>query len=81
MKVKVTVSIDEALIAWVDQLVDEGRYDSRSAALEAASTELVRQDRDRAFERELVLLDPAEERAEADLGMADYAALVSESLS
>lgn len=78
MKVKVTVSVEEGLLAGLDALVEGERYDSRSSAMEAAIAALNAQLREQEFERNLELLDPAAERAEAELGMVDYAALVSE---
>lgn len=35
-KEKVTVSVDPGLLEWADQLVADGVYESRSAAVEAA---------------------------------------------
>jgi Arc/MetJ-type ribon-helix-helix transcriptional regulator len=73
MKQKVTVSIDEGLLASLDSLVQDERFDSRSAAMEAGIRSLQRQMLDGLFEQSLAQLDPAEERAEAELGLADYA--------
>jgi Arc/MetJ-type ribon-helix-helix transcriptional regulator len=77
MKAKITVSIDEGLLQELDGLVEGEKYESRSAAVEAAIVELQRRLCDAEFERGLALLDPAEERALADEGLADYAALVA----
>lgn len=78
MKAKVTVSVDEALIEEVDERVEQGAYESRSAAVEAALELLSRQRRDGAFVRELLLLDPEEERQDAELGMKGYREIVVE---
>jgi Arc/MetJ-type ribon-helix-helix transcriptional regulator len=80
MKVKVTVSVDEGLLAGLDALVEGELYESRSSAMEAAIGSLRAQIREQEFERNLALLDPATEQAEAELGMVDYAALVSEAV-
>lgn len=76
MKQKVTVSIDEGLLASLDSMVQDERFESRSAAMEAAVRVLQGQLLDHLFEQSLAQLDPAEERAEAELGLADYAANV-----
>ena len=73
MKQKVTVSIEEGLLRGLDSMVEEERFESRSAAMEAAIQALQGHLLDAEFERNLALLDPAEERAEAELGLADYA--------
>jgi len=78
MKAKVTVSVDEGLLAALDQLVERELYDSRSSAMEAAIGALRSELADQEFVRNLELLDPTEGRAEAELGLGDYAALVSE---
>lgn len=78
MKVKVTVSVDETLLAGLDALVQGEVYESRSSAMEAAIESLRAQRVEQEFERNLALLDPVAERREAELGMVDYAALVAE---
>lgn len=78
MKAKVTVSVEERLLDGLDQMVQRGLYDSRSSAMEAAITALRCKQQDEEFERNLALLDPDEERAEADLGMGDYQQLVQQ---
>jgi Arc/MetJ-type ribon-helix-helix transcriptional regulator len=76
MKAKVTVSVDEGLLRELDRLVENDRFDSRSAAMEAAIVALQGNLLEAEFERNLALLDPAEERAAAELGMGDYATLL-----
>jgi Arc/MetJ-type ribon-helix-helix transcriptional regulator len=76
VKEKVTVSVDPSLLEWADALVTQGSYDSRSAAMEAALEALYQHREEQAYERALALLNPVEEKALAEEGMADYARLV-----
>ena len=75
-KEKVTLSIDAGLVAWVDAKVREGEYESRSAALEQGMRLLAVQREETEYEQALALLDPEQERAEAEVGMAGYSAMV-----
>ena len=80
MKIKVTVSIDEGLLGTLDQLVEKGSYDSRSAAMEAAITQLLDAQADAAFELALSEVTPedvVEMRAMAEEGMDDWSEIVS----
>lgn len=43
VKDKVTVSVDSRLLGWADELVEQGVYESRSAAMEAALEALHRE--------------------------------------
>lgn len=75
-KEKVTLSIDAGLVAWVDEQVRGGEFESRSAALEQGMRLLAVQREEAEYERALALLDPDEERAEAEVGMVGYSAMV-----
>jgi metal-responsive CopG/Arc/MetJ family transcriptional regulator len=67
---KVAVSIDASLLAQVDQLVAKQVFPSRSKAIqEALRDKLARMRRNR-LARECAKLDPAEEQALAEEGMA-----------
>ena len=80
MKIKVTVSIDEGLLGTLGQLVEKGSYDSRSAAMEAAITQLLDAQADAAFELALSEVTPedvVEMRAMAEEGMDDWSEIVS----
>lgn len=76
MKIKVTVSIDEGLLGTLDQLVEKGSYDSRSAAMEAAITRLLDAQADARFDRALDAMtgeDWDEMEAISEEGMSDGA--------
>ena len=64
--------MDEELVSELDCLVDTGAYETRSEALEAAVRLLLAERREQEFERNLGLLVPEEERADAELGMRDW---------
>jgi metal-responsive CopG/Arc/MetJ family transcriptional regulator len=67
---KVTVSINADILRQLDRLVSEKVFPSRSRAIqEAVSEKISRIDRHR-LRRELAKLDPAEEKAMADEGLA-----------
>jgi Arc/MetJ-type ribon-helix-helix transcriptional regulator len=69
-KEKVAVTIEKELLARLDRLVAEGKYPSRSSAVEEAveySLERVEQVR---LARESAKLDPSFEQAMADEGLA-----------
>jgi metal-responsive CopG/Arc/MetJ family transcriptional regulator len=67
---KVAISIDEQLLRRVDKLVKEAVFRSRSEAIQKAVIEkLDRLDRGR-LARECAKLDPIEEQALADEGIA-----------
>lgn len=69
-KAKVAVTLDSALVERVDRLVKTARFPSRSRAIETALSEkLERLERGR-LARECAKLDPKEERALADEGLA-----------
>lgn len=75
-KKAVTVSVDTTLLWWADQLVQEGAYESRSAAVEAALEALHRYRLDAQLEAALATEGPAdvaEGAALAELGVAEWA--------
>jgi metal-responsive CopG/Arc/MetJ family transcriptional regulator len=73
-KTKVAVTLDAKLVRDVDRLVRSRQFSNRSAAIETALAEkLTRLDRAR-LARECAKLDPQEERALAEEGLAaDFA--------
>lgn len=73
-KAKVAVTLDTLTLRRVDRLVRDARYPNRSRAIEAAiSAQLDRLERRRLIE-ECAKLDPAEEKALAEEGLAADAA-------
>ena len=69
-KEKVAVTIEQDILARLDRLVAEGKYPSRSSAVEdAVKEQLVKVERSR-LAREAAKLDPAYEQALADEGLA-----------
>jgi Arc/MetJ-type ribon-helix-helix transcriptional regulator len=69
-KTKVAVTLDEKLVRVVDRLVRNRQFSNRSAAIETALAEkLIRLDRVR-LARECAKLDPRQERALAEEGLA-----------
>jgi len=72
-KVKIAVTLDEDMVARLDQLVEEDKFPSRSRAVqEAVCDKLQRLKRGR-LARECAKLDPSFEKALAEEGMAaDY---------
>lgn len=78
-KPKVTVSVDDVWLGVLDGMVAKGAYASRSAAMEAAIEALYYAEQEAQLDRALAALTPedvAQNQAEAEEGMADYAALV-----
>jgi len=69
-KAKVAITLDSELIERVDKLVRAARFPNRSQAIEiAVSEKLDRLERGR-LARECAKLDPKEEQALADQGLA-----------
>lgn len=69
-KAKIGITLDEKIVGRLDQLVKQEAYSNRSQAIEAALRDkLQRLDRTR-LARELARLDPDQERALADEGIA-----------
>lgn len=76
-KSKVTISIDDGMLQWADELVGEGSYESRSAAIEAALAVLHRKRLDEQFVAALEALtaeDAAEMEAAAEDGIEQWGA-------
>lgn len=68
-KTKVAVTLDQRVLAELDELVARGHFPNRSQAIEAALAEkLERLSRTR-LARESAKLDPAEEKALAEEGL------------
>ena len=69
-KTKLAITLDSKLVARVDRLVKAARFPNRSQAIETAVAEkLERMERGR-LSRECAKLDPKEEQARADEGLA-----------
>jgi len=68
--VKIAVTLDQNIVARLDQLVEEKKFPNRSRAVqEAVSDKLERLQRSR-LARECAKLDPAFEKALAEEGLA-----------
>jgi metal-responsive CopG/Arc/MetJ family transcriptional regulator len=69
--VKIAITLDQDLVARLDQLVEENQFPSRSRAVqEAVRDKLQRLQRSR-LARESAKLDPAFEQALADEGLTE----------
>jgi Arc/MetJ-type ribon-helix-helix transcriptional regulator len=71
-KEKVTVSVDPELLGWADQLVQEGEYESRSAAVEAGLEALHRDKMDAQLEAAFAASSP--EEVEEQVALAELGA-------
>ncbi|MCJ7567127.1 MAG: ribbon-helix-helix domain-containing protein [Anaerolineales bacterium] len=69
-KEKVAVTIEKDLLVRLDRVVAEGRYSSRSNAVEAAVEERLARIEGTRLARETAKLDPKFEQALADEGLA-----------
>jgi metal-responsive CopG/Arc/MetJ family transcriptional regulator len=69
-KEKVAVTIEKDLLERLDRLVAEGKYPSRSNAVERAVEETLERDEHTRIAMESAKLDPAFEQALADEGLA-----------
>ena len=71
---KIAVSLEEETVREIDRWVAEGRFPSRSRALQSAAELLRGRERKERLARELAKIDPEEERALADeaLGAAPW---------
>ncbi len=67
---KVAITMERDLLSLVDRWVKEGRYPNRSQAIQAAVREKVDRSRRRRLAEEAAKLDPTEERAMAEEGVA-----------
>ncbi len=73
---KIAITMERDLIRRVDRLVASRRYPSRSRAIQSVVAEALPQLEVSRLERECARLDPAEEQALADEGLAGDVALV-----
>lgn len=69
-KTKLAVTLDTALVSELDQLVSKRRFANRSQAVEIAVAEKLQRLAKVRLARECAKLDPAEERALAEEGLA-----------
>ncbi len=70
---KVAITLDRAVLRQVDRLVAEGRYPSRSRAIQEAIRRQLERTRRRRLAEEAAKLDPKEERALAEESLAGEA--------
>jgi metal-responsive CopG/Arc/MetJ family transcriptional regulator len=69
-KTKVAITLDSKLLAELDQLVAEARFPNRSQAIEAALADKLDRFARTRLARECAKLDPREEKAIAEEGLA-----------
>ena len=69
-KEKVAVTIEKNILTKLDRMVAEGKYPSRSSAVEDAVKEQIEKVEKTRLAREAAKLDPAYEQAFADEGLA-----------
>jgi Arc/MetJ-type ribon-helix-helix transcriptional regulator len=69
--VKIAVTIDQELVAQLDQLVNEKRFPSRSRAVQEAVREQLKKLRRGRYARECAKLDSKFEKALADEGLIE----------
>jgi metal-responsive CopG/Arc/MetJ family transcriptional regulator len=69
-KTKLAVTLDTALVSELDQLVSKRRFANRSQAVEVAVAEKLARLAKSRLARECAKLDPDEERALAEEGLA-----------
>ena len=67
---KVAITMDKELLTQVDRWVSEGRHPNRSQAIQAAVREKLERSRRPRLAEESSKLDPKEERALAEEGLA-----------
>jgi metal-responsive CopG/Arc/MetJ family transcriptional regulator len=67
---KIAISIDDTLLRRLDQLVKKRVFRSRSEAIQTAVSEKLAQENRSRLARECAKLDPREEQALADAGLA-----------
>jgi len=70
-KTKVAVTIETELLEELDELIASARFPNRSQAIEAAVAEKLDRLRRGRLARECAKLDPKEEKALAEEGLAD----------
>ncbi len=69
-KTKVAVTLEAKLVQQLDELVAERRYPNRSQAIETAVAEKLARTKHTLLARECAKLDPREEKALAEEGLA-----------
>lgn len=69
-KTKVAITVDSQLLDRVDELVARREFRNRSQAIESAITDKLTRVRRTRLARECAKLDPAEEKALAEEGLA-----------
>jgi Arc/MetJ-type ribon-helix-helix transcriptional regulator len=69
-KTKLAVTLDSTLVSELDELVSKHRFANRSQAVEIAVAEKLQRLARARLARECAKLDPAEERALAEEGLA-----------
>lgn len=69
-KEKVAVTIEKNILTKLDRMVAEGKYPSRSSAVEDAVKEQIEKVQKSRLAREAAKLDPTYEQALADEGLA-----------
>ena len=69
-KTKIAITVDSTLVEELDDMVAEHRFESRSQAIETALDEKLHRLRRTRLAREAAKLDPKEERALAEEGLA-----------
>ena len=69
-KTKIAVTVDSNLVDQLDGMVAERRFENRSQAIETALAEKLRRLNRTRLAREAAKLDPKEERALAEEGLA-----------
>ncbi len=70
---KIAITLDKVLLAEVDRLVAEGHFPNRSQAIQSAVRDRLDRIRRTRLTEEAAKLDPKEERALADEGLAGEA--------
>src|SRR5207248_1242293 len=70
---KITISLNQDLLQRLDRLVQSRVYSSRSQAIQAAVQEKIDRFQKTRLAQECAKLDPSEEQALADLGLATEA--------
>lgn len=69
-RAKIAISLDDELLLQLDELVKQHVYASRSQAIQVAVSEKLTRLHKNRLARECAKLDPSEERAMAEEGMA-----------
>ena len=69
-KAKIAITVESSVVDGLDALVRAGRYPNRSQAFEAAATAELDRARRTSLAKACAQLDPAEERAMAEEGLA-----------